>query len=517
MSGSPRLSALAATLTRVGFVVHPANGSDRPSLVATHPARGVVCLEVVESAVQDATVHLNRKVAALREDVPDLRRIKITRRVVDATATSSTSQVLTEADALRGTWLDAMPFSPLEDELVHRIDAAISQRIVVEVPRRSTPTDHGAEDRARARVVLDEQQAAVARRDVEDVLLITGPPGSGKTLVLAARARRLAELHPDWEIQFLCYNRLLVPYLQALVADHTNVRVDTFGKFAFRHGFQISLDDEARAQREVRQALHRARPVVDALLIDEWQDFSSAWTKLALALLRPERGGVVLAGDPMQALYRDSGMAADLSDRTVAEAWLGRPYRSTRQILEVTSAMDPVMDIAARSDALDGEPVDLVWAHSAVEQAASVARDIRLLLDGEERRPQDIGVLVTRKWHMGQVQGQLAKAGVPSRTAYPKYAEQLDLAEPTVKIMTVHSAKGYEFDVVFLVGLEHLPEPDGTVEAERQGRTGYVGATRARDQLVMTYSKDNAYLERIRSLPETTLRRWVWPDDYPEV
>jgi superfamily I DNA/RNA helicase len=257
--------------------------------------------------------------------------------------------------------------------------------------------------------------------------------------------------------------------------------------------------------------------VVDAVLIDEWQDFTSAWTKLALALVRPERGGVVLAGDPMQALYRDSGMGADLADRAVIQASLLRPYRSTRQCLEVTAAMDPAMDVEARLQALDGEPVDLVWAHSAAEQAASVARDIRLLLDGNERRPQDIGVLVTRRWHMGQVQAQLAKAGVPSRTAYPKYADQFDLAEPTVKITTVHSSKGYEFDVVFLVGLEHLPNPDGTIEAERQGRSAYVGATRARDQLIMTYSKDNLYLERIRSLPETVLRRWVWPDDYPEV
>ena len=90
------------------------------------------------------------------------------------------------------------------------------------------------------------------------------------------------------------------------------------------------------------------------------------------------------------------------------------------------------------------------------------------------------------------------------------------MAEPRVKVLTVHSAKGLEFDVVFLVGLEQLPDPNGTADTDRHGRTGYVGATRARDQLVLTYTKDNAYLERIRALPEDTLRRWVWPDDYPE-
>ena len=83
--------------------------------------------------------------------------------------------------------------------------------------------------------------------------------------------------------------------------------------------------------------------------------------------------------------------------------------------------------------------------------------------------------------------------------------------------MTVHSAKGYEFDVVFLVGMEHLADPDGSERADREGRAGYVGSTRAKDQLVLTYSKENVYLDRIRALPGELVQQWVWPDDYPEV
>ena len=85
-----------------------------------------------------------------------------------------------------------------------------------------------------------------------------------------------------------------------------------------------------------------------------------------------------------------------------------------------------------------------------------------------------------------------------------------------IKVMTVHSAKGYEFEVVFLVGMEHLAEPDGSDRASREGRCGYVGATRAKDQLVLTYSKENVYLDRIRALPDDLVQQWVWPDDYPE-
>lgn len=66
--------------------------------------------------------------------------------------------------------------------------------------------------------------------------------------------------------------------------------------------------------------------------------------------------------------------------------------------------------------------------------------------------------------------------------------------EDAVTLMTIHSAKGLEFDVVFLIGMEEgifphansLLEPDG-LEEER--RLMYVGITRARDLLYVTNAK----------------------------
>ena len=33
---------------------------------------------------------------------------------------------------------------------------------------------------------------------------------------------------------------------------------------------------------------------------------------------------------------------------------------------------------------------------------------------------------------------------------------------------------------------------------------------------LLTYSKENVYLDRIRALPDDLVQQWVWPDDYPE-
>ncbi len=71
---------------------------------------------------------------------------------------------------------------------------------------------------------------------------------------------------------------------------------------------------------------------------------------------------------------------------------------------------------------------------------------------------------------------------------------QADAHEDSIQLMTLHSAKGLEFPLVFLAGMEEnlfphrmsLDEP-GRLEEER--RLCYVGITRAMEKLIMTYAE----------------------------
>lgn len=62
-----------------------------------------------------------------------------------------------------------------------------------------------------------------------------------------------------------------------------------------------------------------------------------------------------------------------------------------------------------------------------------------------------------------------------------------------VTLMTLHAAKGLEFPVVFMSGLEETVLPHSRAlydqsEMEEERRLCYVGMTRARDELYMLYA-----------------------------
>ena len=62
-----------------------------------------------------------------------------------------------------------------------------------------------------------------------------------------------------------------------------------------------------------------------------------------------------------------------------------------------------------------------------------------------------------------------------------------------VSLMTIHCAKGLEFPVVFLTGLEDGLFPlyrDGDTDIEEERRLFYVGVTRSKDELYLTYAQN---------------------------
>jgi len=92
--------------------------------------------------------------------------------------------------------------------------------------------------------------------------------------------------------------------------------------------------------------------------------------------------------------------------------------------------------------------------------------------------------------------------------------------EGKVTMMTLHSAKGTEFPVVIMIGMEERTfpiyrsdQPPEMLEEER--RLCYVGMTRAKERLYLTsVSRRTSDIERgssmfIREIPSNLVRHWT--------
>lgn len=90
-----------------------------------------------------------------------------------------------------------------------------------------------------------------------------------------------------------------------------------------------------------------------------------------------------------------------------------------------------------------------------------------------------------------------------------------------VRLMTLHGAKGLEFEVVFLVGFEEgiLPHSRCLIdesEVEEERRLCYVGITRAKDYLYITYASQRLYFGK-SSLNEPSRFLADIPQDLVEI
>ena len=101
-----------------------------------------------------------------------------------------------------------------------------------------------------------------------------------------------------------------------------------------------------------------------------------------------------------------------------------------------------------------------------------------------------------------------------------------------VNLMTLHAAKGLEFPVVFIVGMEeglfpHSRSMMDKSELEEERRLCYVGMTRAKEKLFLTYSRKRLFFGQkttnivsrfILELPEGVLEKNLnrMQNDVPE-
>ncbi len=140
-----------------------------------------------------------------------------------------------------------------------------------------------------------------------------------------------------------------------------------------------------------------------------------------------------------------------------------------------------------------------------------------LKAQGEEgqTRLENLGQLVSSvRTYADQKGPEASLAGYLEEVALISDLDSYDEENDTVVLMTLHSAKGLEFDVVFLVGMEESVFPgemsrfsDEDLEEER--RLCYVGITRARKELYLSCSQTRMIFGMTRRNPPSRFLREI--------
>lgn len=225
------------------------------------------------------------------------------------------------------------------------------------------------------------------------------------------------------------------------------------------------------------------------VIIDEGQDFSPEMLR-SLALSVPRDGSLTFFGDIAQQIYghRMSWRSAGLSARRI---WrFEENYRNTKQVSRLAIALAKMPHfpdnpdlVEPKAPAADGpRPYKRAFPNESEELAFVVQHAQRLARTGT------VAVLFRTR---DQETVFRKRRGVTRL-----HRELLDWPPaPGLFYGTYHSAKGLEFDTVFLPLLSDTrwlhPTDVGEIgEAEsaaRDARLLYVGITRARSNLIMTY------------------------------
>ena len=403
--------------------------------------------------------------------------------------------------------------------------------------------------------VMDLQQEQVARTLGEGHRVIHGAAGSGKTMILVFRAQFLvAAARPEQPILVLCFNRTLADRIDNLLRQRgvdERVQVRTFHGWcqdlarSYQLGPPAALKGDAYFQAlaaSVEHAVETGRVPggqYSALLIDEAHDFEDAWLRIATRMVSPATRSLLVLYDDAQSIYqarrRKFNFASVGIEARGRTSILRLNYRNTAEVmaLAVRVARQLLDDGAGKTDGKGGIDTDdthddrlplvqpasagrrgalpvLLGARSEAEEAELLADRIAALL-AEGATPDDIAVLARAKWQLREVERVLTQRGLPLQSMQQQAFRRFDWQRPSIKLLTLHSAKGLEFAHVFVAGLQALPM--GGESVDDAARLLYVAMTRATRSLVLSAvqsaSGGSALVRRVRTALDEVARQFA--------
>ncbi|MFM7441513.1 MAG: 3'-5' exonuclease, partial [Snowella sp.] len=174
-----------------------------------------------------------------------------------------------------------------------------------------------------------------------------------------------------------------------------------------------------------------------------------------------------------------------LSDQTSVNTIAGRAAKPVNNFAKLIQYFQEKIEVLTAAEILDNV-MEMSGYLEALKQQGTEEADSRL---------ENISELYNAILQFQEDNEDSSLLGFLSNASLASDIDDLKEGEEKVSLMTLHAAKGLEFPVVFLAGLEqglfpHSRSLNDPLSLEEERRLCYVGVTRAQEQLFLTYAKE---------------------------
>ncbi|NES04645.1 MAG: AAA family ATPase [Okeania sp. SIO2F4] len=358
---------------------------------------------------------------------------------------------------------------------------------------------------------------------------VKGAAGSGKTLLLAHKAAIAAS--EEKRVLVVCYNITLVNYIKDLVKrlaryyGKKNGKLDCYRKIEVGHYHRIFTDensseeeitDEEKIDRKnTRENNLNDKTPVDVLLIDEGQDFKSAWVK-DLQNICQENYEFMFCEDRRQNIYGCEEIRRESIPKLVgAPTKLKESFRIPEQTAKLANFLADYTKLEIEDNVKSMKPlqgnlfVRNFWFNGTYKESIEALKvDVKNLTKDRNNARADIAILVCSVkdgWEVCKVLNQLS---LPYQPAFESQEENEKLKKfyagdskkikdkvdeirrgyktafwmqgGRIKISTIHSFKGWELSNILV-----FFNPDEKQQNEHSKELLYTGITRSQECLTV--------------------------------
>jgi superfamily I DNA/RNA helicase len=333
-------------------------------------------------------------------------------------------------------------------------------------------------------IELNQEQKKIVEAK-ENYVLVASCAGSGKTRCLISRYQYLVDhgVAPD-KIVMITFTNAAADEISERLGRPKGVFIGTVHSYANYLLLSYSQDTSDLLENEQFDRLFervKKHPncvkEVEHLLLDEGQDSTELQFEFMFDMIKPKNWMVF--ADWRQSLYRWNGaypeQIIDLSHRTDVKVYdLAGNYRNGYKILDfargiINAAGYDYYDRSRPMRGVAGKVVDVEYSPIAVARAIKAMGDYKNWF-----------VLTRTNDQLDEISFFLKKEGIPIDTFKRSELDNKELGEKmkqdTVKVLTIHTAKGLEASNVVVIGAKFFNTEERCVS--------YVAATRAKNLLV---------------------------------